>query len=174
MDASICVHPLTRIVARRPTVKFTREGGAIELRVDVVHEAPPAAVAAAAAAAAASSAAAPRASTARSSTASASSDGSWRSTPLPALPQRWLRFQVVDTGIGVDADALARIFLPFVQESDSTVREFGGTGLGLTARLSRKRCCVREAYVCCTGSDAITHCLLRRSVSASRARWAAR
>jgi signal transduction histidine kinase/ActR/RegA family two-component response regulator len=49
-----------------------------------------------------------------------------------AAPQRYLCFRVEDTGVGIDPAALERIFEPFRQESESTVREFGGTGLGLT------------------------------------------
>jgi signal transduction histidine kinase len=42
-----------------------------------------------------------------------------------------LRVEVADSGIGVDPDALERMFEPFVQAEMSMTRTYGGTGLGL-------------------------------------------
>lgn len=67
------------------------------------------------------------------------SKSSYLPPALPLSPSgEWIVFTVKDTGIGMSAEQLAKIFDPFTQADSSTTKKYGGTGLGLT--ITKKLC----------------------------------
>ena len=50
----------------------------------------------------------------------------------------WIEITVADSGIGIDAEALPRLFQDFTQADSSTTRRYGGAGLGLS--IAREFC----------------------------------
>jgi signal transduction histidine kinase len=61
------------------------------------------------------------------------------SVAVDPLPQNhWIVFSVRDTGIGMSQDQVEKVFAAFTQADNSTTRQYGGTGLGLT--ITKKFC----------------------------------
>lgn len=70
----------------------------------------------------------------------------------------WTCLSVEDTGIGVAADQLPRIFQPFIQAEEGHTRTRGGTGLGLT--ISRQLARLMGGDLTVTSSEGIGSCFV--------------
>ena len=62
-----------------------------------------------------------------------------------------MMISVRDTGIGMDPDYIQRIFRPFEQEHSDTVKQYGGTGLGMA---------ITDQLVKLMGGDIVIHTAL--------------
>jgi signal transduction histidine kinase/CheY-like chemotaxis protein/HPt (histidine-containing phosphotransfer) domain-containing protein len=60
----------------------------------------------------------------------------------------WIRMDISDTGIGISADYIDKIFDSFTQAGTDVARKFGGTGLGLT--ISRQLVSLMEGEITVT------------------------
>jgi len=75
-----------------------------------------------------------------------------RAQPVEDGGRRWVEFAVSDTGIGMSAEQVGRLFQEFMQADATTTREFGGTGLGLA--ITRKLCQLMGGDIAVTSAPA--------------------
>jgi len=64
-----------------------------------------------------------------------------------------LQFDVIDTGIGMSQDQIARLFQPFSQVGSSTAKNIGGAGLGLA--ISRRLARMLDGDITVTSEPAV-------------------
>ena len=69
-----------------------------------------------------------------------------------------VQISVRDTGLGISADALDKIFSPFAQEDSSITRKFGGSGLGLS--ISRRLAELMEGSLTVESEPGVGSCFM--------------
>jgi signal transduction histidine kinase len=77
-----------------------------------------------------------------------------------------LVFAVTDTGIGMTAEQLGRLFEAFAQAEASTAARFGGTGLGLA--ISKKFCEMMGGSVAVASTPGVGTTTVRRRLRGQR------
>ena len=60
----------------------------------------------------------------------------------------WIRFEIIDTGIGIAPDRMISLFDAFTQASSAISQTYGGTGLGL--KISRQLCLLMRGEISVT------------------------
>ncbi len=74
--------------------------------------------------------------------------------------EEFIEIEVQDTGIGMTDEQLSRIFKPFAQAESSTVKDYGGTGLGLT--ISQRFCELMQGTISTTSQLHVGSCFVVR------------
>lgn len=87
------------------------------------------------------------------------------------LGSHHLRLKIRDSGVGMSADKLDRIFMPFAQADTSSSRRFGGTGLGLAIVKHLVEMMEGEVHVQSRPGDGTTVTVLLRLPVADAGRW---
>lgn len=65
--------------------------------------------------------------------------------------EEWVSFQVADTGVGIPAEHINRLFKEFMQGDEQVARTYGGTGLGLT--ISHRFCQLMGGTITTTSAE---------------------
>ncbi|WP_271254639.1 PAS domain S-box protein [Pseudanabaena sp. Chao 1811] len=68
----------------------------------------------------------------------------------------WVRLAVIDTGIGIESEALKMLFQPFIQVDSALNRQYEGTGLGLA--LVKRIVELHGGYVSATSQVGVGSC----------------